>query len=106
MPRRQARPCSERAAFAGALAASLSWSWAIIGKVIERVTENAARAPMAVARQRLADCFDVGAALERDAAHDGAIARIRVCCAVAFVVVQEYFADSAVGESADRGRVA
>jgi hypothetical protein len=52
-----------------------------------------------VSAQSLANSFNLGATLERDAADDGAVARIGVGCWVGLVVVQENFADPAIRES-------
>ena len=60
---------------------------------------------MAIAAERFADRFDVGAELNCDADHDGAVARIRVSRRIEFVVAQEDFANPAVRIPADRAGV-
>jgi hypothetical protein len=40
--------------------------------------------------------------LKRHAAHNGAVAGVRIGCAIRFVIAQENFAEPAIGEPTDR----
>ena len=69
---------------------------------IERDAERARSIAAAVAAQRLADGFNVGTELQRDAACDRRITRRGIGVAAGLVVAQENFADTAIGKARDR----
>src|ERR1700730_3956835 len=73
-----------------------------VSQQIERSTKRPRCMAMAIAAQRLSDCLDVRARLQRDRARYGGIACRRVGVAVCLVIRNEDFGGAPIGESADR----
>jgi hypothetical protein len=70
---------------------------------VERCAERSAGLPAAISAERSANCFRIGAILDRKTEGDCSIARVRVGGGIGFMIRQEQFADSAIRKSA-KGR--
>jgi hypothetical protein len=75
---------------------------------LDRAPRRAARAgvPAGIAAQGFTDRLRIGAALNGNREHNRSVTRIRVCRAVALVVIQEQLADRAVREAPNGAGVA
>src|SRR5262249_58165102 len=73
----------------------------VIREAIEHNTKRSSGVAITVSGKRSANRIDISPTLKSDGAHDGAIACIRVGCAVRLVIAQENFSEPTVRKSAD-----
>src|SRR5262249_15904166 len=73
-----------------------------LGVTARRRAQEAAWPAAPVTTKRFSGRFDLGAALERDTAHNDAVARVRVGRGVGDVVVEEDLTYPPIGEAPDR----